>query len=504
MMERENYVRHVLELFAGYGDAEAIVADDRRVTFRELHDGILGIASQFNPGVAVGVLASTAPEAVMLQFAVHLLGGRIAWIAPNAPRSFQDSFLVRAGADVFVYDEHAAGALGSEMAGASGLPTYRLHELAAHAPAGLPEGVTTEPQALYQTSGTTGDPKLVLHGEKFFNTALAFARHYKASGEHAMKHLSLAGYWVMSTQMPAHMAMLTGGTYYTVSKFVTAEFFGLIAKERITDTLLTPPLLYFLLDHPLTAEADCTSLRRVNVGGAPVAASRLQQAIERFGPVMRPAYGMSEAPIIAAYPGIPADPVVLGSVGQPYGDLQLEVRSPEGQQLPAGEPGEVWLRGGVMMSGYWGQPELTAETIVDGWLRTGDFGYVAPDGNLFLLDRVKDMILTGWGSTNVYARPVEDALAAHPAVHAAAVVGVPSAEFGEVVHAYVVPAAGASATPEELREFVAGRLNGTWAPREVEFVAELPLTGTGKVDKKQLRAWRAASQEAGKDSTPAA
>ncbi|MGY0230691.1 AMP-binding protein, partial [Longispora urticae] len=408
----KNYISRVLDLFARYGHAEAIVADDRRLTYHELITGTLSIAAALHregvrPGVAVGALASTEPEAVLLQFAVHLMGGRIAWIAPNSPATFREKFLKHAEVDVFVYDARQYPEVGAKLAAGTDRPVFCLGaggvgpDLTAGTPveriADLPfdlSEVTTEPQALFQTSGTTGQPKLVHHTQRFFETALAFAAHYTASGQHQMKHLALGGFWVVSSQMPAHMALLTGGTYYTVAAFDTMGYLELIARERITDVLLTPPVLYFLLDHAAFATADTSSLLRVNVGGAPVASSRLAQAIERLGPVLRTAYGMSEAPIISAYQNIPNDPAVLASVGQPYGDLKLEIRDPAGAPVPAGDVGEVWLSGGVMMAGYWGQPELTAETLVDGWLRTGDVGYLDPTGNLFLVDRVKDMILT--------------------------------------------------------------------------------------------------------------
>ncbi|HET8683328.1 MAG TPA: hypothetical protein VFM54_15880, partial [Micromonosporaceae bacterium] len=137
---------------------------------------------------------------------------------------------------------------------------------------------------------------------------------------------------------------------------------------------------------------------------------------------------------------------------------------------------------------YWGEPELTAQTLVDGWLRTGDVGYLDANGYLFLVDRVRDIIITGYGSTNVYSRPIEDVLLSHPQVRAAAVVGVPDDRWGEKIHAFVVPAPDAQVTPEELRELVTSRLNAKWTPRRVEFVEELPLTNAAKVDKKALRA----------------
>ncbi|MGE5830900.1 MAG: class I adenylate-forming enzyme family protein, partial [Micromonosporaceae bacterium] len=219
------------------------------------------------------------------------------------------------------------------------------------------------------------------------------------------------------------------------------------------------------------------------------------QAIERFGNAVRPSYGMSEATFITAYNNFghdPDHPQRLASCGLPYADTQIEIRDDDDRVLPAGEVGEVWVKAGLMMAGYWGDPELTQQTLVDGWLRTGDVGYLDADGYVYLVDRLKDMIITGYSATNVYCRPVEDALNAHPDVRAAAVIGVPDPTIGELVHAYVVVAPDASATPADIRTFVIGQLNELWAPREVEFVDSLPLTAMGKVDKKALRARYAA------------
>ncbi|MBG6141437.1 AMP-binding protein [Longispora fulva] len=496
----------MLDLFARYGEAEAIVDERRRISYTDLRAEILTMAATLHhhgmrPGLAVGILAGNPAETIVLQFAVHLLGGRTAWVAPNAPATFRDQFLTIARVDAFVYETNAYVDFALDMArSAAPLPVFCLGGggLGPDLGAGdridriedLPftaADVATEPEALFQTGGTTGQPKLVHHRQRFFVTALRFAEQYLEAGEHPMKHLAMSGYWHVSAQMPGHMCLFTGGSFHMQDGFDIAVFFDTIAAERITDTLIPPPLFGYILDHQVLEKADCSSLLRVNIGGSSIAPTRLAQAIRRLGPVLRPAYGMSEAPIITAYQNIPDDPAVLASVGQPYGDLSLEIRDPDGAPVPTGGTGEVWVTGGVMMDGYWGQPELTAETLVDGWLRTGDVGYLDQHGNLFLVDRVKDMILTGWGSSNVFARPIEDALATHPDVRAAAVVGVPSDRYGEAVHAFVVRAPGSTVTADDLRAVVVDRLNELWSPAGVDFVDALPLTGASKVDKKALR-----------------
>jgi len=508
-----NYARDALELFARFGEREAVVADGRRLSYAQLRTDVLSMAHALwrhgvRPGAAVAALVTNPPEAVVLHFALHLLGCRSVFMAPNAPRKYRVEFLRRGQVSAFVYDAGRLPKMGRLMASTdpdlavfsfgtppggeqvplgvdlSDLP--RVDEL----PAELAE-VDAEPQSLYQTGGTTGEPKLVHHGQRYFQTVRWLSDQWVAAGGHRLRHLSSTGFWHVSTQQAGMMTLFSGGTLFLDYSFDAGIVLSIIGKERITSTFFTPPIMYELLDHPALDGTDTSSLQMVSVGGSACAPTRLAQAVERFGPVLRPVYGMTEAPFLTALPGVGTDPdrpELLRSCGTPYGDGRIEIRDPDGAVLPAGATGEVWACGGLTMRGYWGQPELTAQTIVDGWIRTGDVGYLAGDGYLFLVDRAKDMIITGKGSTNVYCRPVEDILAAQPGVRAAAVVGVPDPLLGEVVHAYVVRAPGAQVTGPDLIERVAGELNPLWAPRSVEFLDALPLTDVGKVDKKALRA----------------
>lgn len=502
-----SYVWRALDLFAGYGDAEAIRAPGRTLTYNDLRTAVLSVATALHEqgvraGTSVAILVGNPHEAIFLQLGLHLLGCRSVWMIPSAPHRHRVEFLQLAGADVFVYDARTHDELGRALLaevshlsvlclGPGGLgPDLLDRDPVPVPPIGL-DGPDAEPHSLFQTGGTTGTPKLVLHRHAFFQTLMAFSDHWVASGQHRLRHLAVSAFWHVSAQVPVLMTLFTGGTLVMHDKFEAQAFLDAIAQDRITSILLPPPLLYQFLDDPRLAGVDTSSLQLISCGGSAAAPARLAQAVERFGPVMRPVYGMTEAPFIAAQPGLtvdPAHPERLGSCGLPFGDMRIEIRSADRVPLPAGETGEVWVKGSLMMDGYFGQPELTAETLVDGWLRTGDVGRLDADGYLFLVDRVKDMIITGYGSTNIYSRPVEDALAAHPQVRAAAVIGVPAADTGEAVHAYVVAEPGVTLDADEVRAFVVGELNEMWAPRTVEFVDALPFTAMGKVDKKALRA----------------
>lgn len=508
--DHENYAAQALASFEEYGSAEAIVHGARRLTYAELAAGIRDMAATlYEHGVrsssAVAVLAGNPPESVQVQFALHLLGSRSVWLAPNAPPKLCADYLSLADVDAFVYDGRTHATLGEQLADGAGElsvfcfgpgagPDVSAPRPPRAAQIGLPPSVR-EPQSLFQTGGTTGRPKLVHHRHAFFKAVQAVAASYQVTDGRPLRHLAVGGFWHSSQQVAAMVTLFTGGVLVLHDRFVAEDFLATLEQERITSAILPPPMLYQVLDHPRLAKTDTSSLVTLSCAGSAAAPTRVAEAIERFGPVLRPVYGMSEATFIAAYPNAvhdPAHPERLGSCGRPYPGVRVEIRDGDGRALPPGETGEVWVSAALMTSGYWGQAELTSRTIVDGWLRTGDLGHLDADGYLFLVDRIKDMIVTGQTSTNVYSRTVEDALLRHPQVRAAAVIGVPHESMGEAVYAFVVPAADASVTAAQVRQWAVDELNELWAPYAVEFIRELPLTEVGKVDKKALRARRVA------------
>ncbi len=468
-----SYVRQALALLEGYGTEEAIVHGTRRLTYADLLAGVHATSAKLlrngiRPADAVGVVAGNTPEAVVAQLALHLLGCRSVWIAGNAPPSQRADFLARAQVAHHLTEQ--------DISWEPGAPAVAVHE--------------GEPESLFQTGGTTGRPKLVHHRSDFFANVLASAERTIAAGGPRLRQLAVAGFWHSSSQAAAMITLFSGGTLVQHDVFDAGKFLAALSRERITVATLPPPMLYRLLDHPALASTDTSSLAMLACAGSAIAPSRLRQAIERFGPILLPAYGMSEITLIAAYPTAqhdPAYPQRLASCGKPVGPARVEIRDETGQPVGPGDVGEVWASARLMTSGYWGEPELTAQTLVGGWLNTGDLGYFDADGYLYLVDRAKDMIVTGLTSTNVYSRTVEDALNAHPQVAAAAVIGVPDPALGEAVHAYVQLIQGEQVTGEQLRQWAAARLNELWAPKTVQIVAELPLTAMGKLDKKALR-----------------
>jgi fatty-acyl-CoA synthase len=285
--------------------------------------------------------------------------------------------------------------------------------------------------------------------------------------------------------------LMRSGTFVLARGFDPRRFFELVERHRITCTFLVPTMIYVLLDHPGLAEADLSSLKTVIYGASPMSPGRLVEAMRRFGPVFMQLYGQSEAPnCISVLRRDDHDPERhperLASCGLPVAGLQVALLDDEGREVPVGEVGEICCRGPLVMAGYWNKPEETEKAFRHGWLHTGDLARRDADGYLYIVDRSKDMIITG--GFNVFPREVEDVLTRHPDVAAAAVIGVPDAKWGEAVKAVVVRRAGADVSAEALIALVRDAKGAVHSPKSVDFVDELPVTGLGKPDKKVLRA----------------
>ena len=273
-----------------------------------------------------------------------------------------------------------------------------------------------------------------------------------------------------------------GAEQVVLPRFDAATVLETIERERITHTVLVPTMLQMLLDAPGADDADLSSLRHVQYAASPISAALQQRVLDRLpGCDVAQFYGMTEAAPTVTHLS-PDDHrrggERLGSVGVPVPGVEVEVRG------PAGEPGELWIRGPNVMLGYWKRPDETADALVDGWYRSGDIVAEDEQGYLYMVDRAKDMIVSG--GENVYSLEVEAALLRHPAVDEAAVFGVPDDRWGEAVHAVVVPRE--PVTAEALLEHCRAAIAGFKVPRAIELRDEpLPKSGAGKVLKTQLR-----------------
>lgn len=500
-----NYARQALSLFSEYGSADAIVDGDRRLSFTDVVAGVqrymaILAAQGIRAGDTVAVLAHNQPEALFLQFALHLLGCRSAWVA-TAIYDYQADLVRRAGIQTLIYATSSHGEVGAKLAGQFALESvYCLGpggvgpDLLTITPAGASPDLDTmvpEPESVFQSSGSTGQPKLIRHGHRFFRALLRLAGEWRQEGRPALRHLQTQGYWHPASHMAAMIVLYTGGTLVLADKLSTSQVLAQVERERITSLIVAPPGLYQLLDEPMSRTADLSSLAMITCGGSAASPSRLSEAATRLGPLVRVVYALAEAPAICELPGAapdPEHPERLRSCGKPYGGMRVEIRDAAGSVLPPGKQGEIWVAGDLVTTGYWGEPDRTGRVLADGWLRTLDCGYLDADGYLYIMGRLSEAILTGVASWNVYPGPIENVLTAHPAVRAAAVVGVPDEAMGEAPIAFVVLKPGATATADELRTTVMAQLDHpAWAPREIEVTDSLPVIGFGKVDKAALR-----------------
>jgi fatty-acyl-CoA synthase len=284
-----------------------------------------------------------------------------------------------------------------------------------------------------------------------------------------------------------------GGSLFVHEEFDPAAVIDSLAGDRIGVALLVPAMIQFcLVAVPDAAERDYSSLRVIVYGASAIAEQTLRQAVTVFGCGFIQAYGLTETTAVATNltvedhaRALREKPELLLSAGRPVLATRIRVVDENDDDVPSGEIGEILIRGPQLMQGYWSRDGATADALRGGWMHTGDAGVLDDEGYLYVQDRVKDMIISG--GENIYPREIEDVLYLHAEVAEAAVIGVPSDEWGETVKAVVVLKEGGSTGADEIMEFCAGRLGGFKRPRSVDFVDALPRNRSGKVLKKDLR-----------------
>jgi fatty-acyl-CoA synthase len=283
-----------------------------------------------------------------------------------------------------------------------------------------------------------------------------------------------------------------GGEVVIMAKPDVGRFLELVAAHRVTHTFLPPTLIYMVLGHPALPTTDLSSLQCFWYGAAPMSPTRLAEALERIGP-MAQLFGQSEAPMMISTMA-PADhrradgsihTERLTSAGKPSPLVTVAILGSDGQPVPRGERGEIVVRSALVMAGYYRNPEATAEVSAHGWHHTGDIGYLDDEGFLFIVDRAKDMVITG--GFNVYSAEVEQAVMAHDGVRDCAVIGLPDEKWGERVVAVIQPQPDTTLDADEVMGFVKARVGSVKTPKQVEFWPDLPRSTVGKVLKADIR-----------------
>ncbi|MCP3934589.1 MAG: AMP-binding protein [Actinomycetia bacterium] len=494
-----------------YGDREVMVSGEHRATMSEHADRVLRLCDALDTlGVAAkdrfAVMALNGHQFEELYHAAFLGAGVINPLNLRLAGKELDYIIRDSGTEVIFVDVWFAGLIDQAITQSGDSPlrhivligdgdvphTDNYEDLLASATPTRPtEPEEDSPVVLMYTGGTTGLPKGVLLDQRaemlnVYHSGFALG----GIDENAVYLMQTPMFHAASMVGILAMAPLGGKTVF-LPLFDPGAALALSAAEQVTQTVMVPTMVGMILQHPDYSPEKLASWKVLTYGASPMPAAILDKLLHDMPDVeLSQGYGMTEASAVLTF--LTAKDHFVGnprlrSVGQPVVGVELSIQDGEGNILPQGEIGEVCAKAGNFMIEYWNKPDATEEVFEGGWYHSGDAGYLDEGGYLFLVDRVKDMIISG--GENVYSAEVESAISTHPAVAQVAVIGIPHDLWGEQVHAIVVPNEGAEVTEEEIIEYARESIAGYKLPKSVDFRAEpLPLSGAMKVLKRELRA----------------
>jgi acyl-CoA synthetase (AMP-forming)/AMP-acid ligase II len=492
-------------------DAAAIIHGDETITYRDFHDRALAVGGNllelgFERGDRVAFALHNSPRILETIYGCFAAGLVVVPINARLHAREMGYIVSNSAARVLIHSPEFAASIAEHVeafgelrmrvctGAADGTTPYdELLDPANRLAAPL-EVAPEEPSWLFYTSGTTGRPKGATWTHRTISVVVMnyLADVHNIQPAEMVLHCAPMSHGSGIVALPAVARGATQAIFESRS-FEPRLLFAEIERLKVSHiAFLAPTQIIKLLEEHNPGEFDLSSLKAICYGGAPIYVEQLKQAVRTFGPVFAQIYGQGEAPITIT--GLDArrhaelmaaEDERIGSAGTIRTDVEARVVDLEDRELPPGEPGEIVARGDIVMAGYWNDPEATAEALRGGWLHTGDIGVFDERGYLFLLDRAKDMIITG--GNNVYPREVEEVIVEHPGVANAVVLGVPHEYWGEAVHAVVVLEPGARLSADDLIAHCGGSLAGYKKPKSVEFVDELPVSGYGKVLRRELR-----------------
>ncbi|WP_078392876.1 class I adenylate-forming enzyme family protein [Shouchella patagoniensis] len=474
--------------FRQYSEEVAVVDRFRTLTYRELQEDSSRLANGLTAlgltkGDRVGILMSNRAEHVLLDVAVAMAGfikvpinfklhpKEMAYIIDHAGVSVligEKALLSPLTVDCPVYTvEHSLASFLAEQA--LTLPTINV--------------VETDPYALMYTSGTTGRPKgAILSHRAMVSSAQSLMMACEISYDDIIGHVAPLTH---GSNFLAQCALILGLKQVIFDTFDPVHFMDELEQEKITTIFMVPTILNMMIHEPSFTPYKLRYLKSINMAGAPIAVEKLHTALEQLGPIFAETYGLVEAPMTITIMPKRKLHERLASCGAVSPVVEMCIRDEDGKEVAQGMVGEVTCKGPLVMNGYWNNEEATAEAIRDGWFYTGDMGWVDEQGYLHLIDRKKDIIISG--GMNIYPREVEEVLNEHPDVKETCVFGVPDDKWGESVYAHVVLKQGHTAQTADLLHHCKQNLASYKKPSFLQFVSELPKNSYGKILRRELR-----------------
>ena len=492
-----NLAANLLATAETHGDRTAIRLDDVELSYTALHRAAAAVAGMLKergiaPGDRIGIVSPNVPAFPILFYGALLAGAAVVPMNPLLKAREVEYYLRDSGMSlVFCWDQ--GGDAVPEAAATVGIPVLAVgamgpdaEQLGGATP--VPEPVErddSDTAVILYTSGTTGQPKgaELTHHNLLSNAATTSSSVLTIDASDVIMGC-LPLFHVFGLTCGLNAAVATGATLTLIPRFDPAKALAVVGRDKVSVFEGVPTMYAAMLHHPDADGADMSTLRTCASGGSAMPVEIMKAFEEQFGCIVLEGYGLSETSPVASF-NQPHRERKPGSIGFPVPGCEMRVVDDAGNDVDTDAPGEIAIRGENVMKGYWGRPEATAEAIPDGWFRTGDIATKDADGYYFIVDRKKDLIIRG--GYNVYPREIEEVLYEHPAVAEAAVVGVAHPEWGEEVAAAVALKPGATADPDELREFVKERTAAYKYPRQIWLVDELPKGPTGKILRREVR-----------------
>jgi acyl-CoA synthetase (AMP-forming)/AMP-acid ligase II len=485
---------------------------DVTVTFREAEARVNRLAHALlalgaRPGDRIGMLTPNCRQGLETILAPMKAGLAVVPMNARLHPSEHEYLLNDSGARILVYHEDFRAHLATIRPSLTSVERFVVigrgerddlpfEDLQDARPA-TPPDATIAPDDLawlFYTSGTTGRPKgaMLTHRNLLAMVHILLLDLNPARETDVLLHAAAITHG-SGVSMFHHIARGAASAFPATRSFEPRRIFEAIQRHRATTMFLAPTMIHMLTASGAHGGHDLSSLHTIFYGGGPMYVEQLQAAVRTFGPIFCQLFGQGEAPMVCTT--LPReehltgqDPVTLrrlGSAGRETTGMRVRVVDDDDRDVPANTPGEIVVRGDIVMKGYWNQPDASAEALRGGWLHTGDVGHLDEGGYLYITDRKKDMIISG--GANIYPREVEEIICTHPAVHEVAVIGVPDEKWGESVKAVVVLRAGTRVTGPEIVEHCQRHLASYKKPSSVDFLPELPKNAYGKILKRELR-----------------